>query len=168
LAPPSIHSENDVFVSARQSFDLSPSASLAQKLSTAIYLGEDDFLRIAEPSCIEEMIQILFPTLDGWHEKSMFAKLSALVALPLVLIFTLTLPVAEVEEVVEPTQPRKDYLAVPSEHELNKLAEEPKQIWSKYLLTAQAIISTLFISAIFIGKFNIFILQMFKLIPPFI
>lgn len=43
----------------------------------------------------EDVFQTLFPTLRGWSEKTAFAKLSSLIAIPVVLIFTLTLPVAE-------------------------------------------------------------------------
>ena len=48
---------------------------------------------------VDEIITILFPTMSGWSEKTIFAKLSSLVAVPLVLVFTLTLPVAETDDI---------------------------------------------------------------------
>ncbi|KAF1807671.1 Sodium/calcium exchanger protein-domain-containing protein [Mucor lusitanicus] len=48
---------------------------------------------------VDDVCCTLFPTLQDWSSKTAFAKLSALVAVPLVLIFTLTLPVAEGDEV---------------------------------------------------------------------
>jgi sodium/potassium/calcium exchanger 6 len=48
---------------------------------------------------LDEVFYTLFPTLSGWSEKTIFAKLSSLVAVPLVLVFTLTLPVAENDDV---------------------------------------------------------------------
>lgn len=48
---------------------------------------------------LDDVYCTLFPTLQDWSSKTAFAKLSALVAVPLVLIFTLTLPVAEGDEV---------------------------------------------------------------------
>jgi hypothetical protein len=47
----------------------------------------------------DEIAQVMLPTLQGWKEKSLFSKLSALAAAPLVLIFTLTLPVAEIDQI---------------------------------------------------------------------
>jgi sodium/potassium/calcium exchanger 6 len=44
---------------------------------------------------LDDICCTLFPTLQDWNSKTSFAKLSALVAVPLVLIFTLTLPIAE-------------------------------------------------------------------------
>lgn len=48
---------------------------------------------------VGEISQVMLPTLQGWKTKSFFSKLSAMAAAPLVLIFTLTLPVAEIEQV---------------------------------------------------------------------
>lgn len=48
---------------------------------------------------LDDICCTLFPTLSDWSQKSTFAKLSALVAVPLVLVFTLTLPIAEGEDV---------------------------------------------------------------------
>jgi hypothetical protein len=135
--PPSILSECDSFVSARQSFLLSPSSSFNcpnellsildharsghQQEGSAMHRQSQLTLPPASPSdvhsmrsccgpppppepCIHikfinEMKQVLLPTLEGWFTKSTFSRISAIVAVPLVLIFTLTLPVAEVEEV---------------------------------------------------------------------
>ncbi|KAG2195014.1 Sodium/calcium exchanger protein-domain-containing protein [Mucor mucedo] len=48
---------------------------------------------------LDEICFVLFPTLSGWSSKTTFSKLSSLVAVPLVLIFTLTLPIAESDDV---------------------------------------------------------------------
>lgn len=47
----------------------------------------------------DEVFYTLFPTLSDWTEKTTFAKLSSLIAVPLVLVFTLTLPIAETDDV---------------------------------------------------------------------
>ncbi|KAI8992158.1 Sodium/calcium exchanger protein-domain-containing protein [Mycotypha africana] len=48
---------------------------------------------------LQDIIQLLFPTLEGWKEKDFFSKLNALASTPFILIFTLTLPVAESENI---------------------------------------------------------------------
>ncbi|KAF1805981.1 Sodium/calcium exchanger protein-domain-containing protein [Mucor lusitanicus] len=45
------------------------------------------------------LLQTLFPTLQDWRQKSFFSKWSSLAVLPLVLVFTLTLPVAEIDQI---------------------------------------------------------------------
>lgn len=160
LAPPSLLSENDdsMFVSARQSFELSPSNSFdhQNQLLSAVTQHEglpehnqqnadcaptlesinsppqlnisiDQLLSLSannisqrcrsNSECsfdckssylppvsrwhivLDGVYQVLLPTLQGWTEKSLFSKLSAIAAAPLVLVFTLTLPVAEVEQI---------------------------------------------------------------------
>lgn len=47
----------------------------------------------------DDILCILFPTMIGWTSKSSFSKLSSLVAVPLVLVFTLTLPIAEPDDI---------------------------------------------------------------------
>ncbi|KAI9484160.1 MAG: Sodium/calcium exchanger protein-domain-containing protein [Benjaminiella poitrasii] len=44
---------------------------------------------------LDDVCSILFPTLQYWSSKTIFAKLSALIAVPIVLVFTLTLPIVE-------------------------------------------------------------------------
>ncbi|KAI8340551.1 Sodium/calcium exchanger protein-domain-containing protein [Chlamydoabsidia padenii] len=48
---------------------------------------------------LEDILLTLCPTLQDWSNKTTFSKLSSLVALPLVLVFTLTLPVVESEDI---------------------------------------------------------------------
>ncbi|CAO3590951.1 unnamed protein product [Absidia cylindrospora] len=48
---------------------------------------------------LEDILLTLCPTLQDWSSKTTFAKLSSLVALPLVLVFTLTLPVVESDDI---------------------------------------------------------------------
>lgn len=99
---------------------------------------------------LDDIICTLFPTMTDWGSKSTFSKLSSLIAVPLVLVFTLTLPICEpddikvddievintlpTEELVstpqvvvitsgeEQSQPKGSYLTVPtSERSLSEL-----------------------------------------------
>ncbi|GAA5800394.1 hypothetical protein HPULCUR_005823 [Helicostylum pulchrum] len=127
---------------------------------------------------LEELTQVMLPTLQGWKEKSFFSKLSSLAAAPLVLIFTVTLPVAEIEqvkvddiEVIETlvnedegistnkSKDAKNYLSVPVAE--NDVLTETKVIiddvdtrqgWNKYLMVLQSVISTTFLFGVFAGK----------------
>jgi sodium/potassium/calcium exchanger 6 len=64
---------------------------------------QDDTLLLKESVSIsiwlDDICCTLFPSLQDWNSKTSFAKLSALVAVPLVLVFTLTLPIAEGDDV---------------------------------------------------------------------
>ncbi|KAI8353617.1 Sodium/calcium exchanger protein-domain-containing protein [Choanephora cucurbitarum] len=64
-------------------------------------VATDDFLKqsVSLSLMLDDVYRVLFPTLQDWSNKTWFAKLSAAVAVPLVLIFTVTLPVAEGNEV---------------------------------------------------------------------
>lgn len=127
---------------------------------------------------LEELIQVVLPTLQGWKEKSFFSKVSSLAAAPLVLVFTVTLPVAEIEqvkvddiEVIEilvnedegistnKSKDPKNYLSVPVAE--NDVLTETKVIiddvdtrqgWNKYLMVLQSVISTTFLFGVFAGK----------------
>ncbi|KAL9542047.1 hypothetical protein MBANPS3_008804 [Mucor bainieri] len=178
---PSIVSDYDLFVSARQSFELSPSSAAP---------SFHHKLLLESPS----LLQTLFPTLQDWRQKSFFAKWSALAALPLVLVFTLTLPVAEIdqikvddiqvleeqeeegqqeeEEEEEEEESIVNYLSVPaakatappSEHDLLVAAKitvddiDTKQGWNKQLLMIQCVVSTAFILGVLAAN---------KVIPSF-
>lgn len=191
LAPPSVISDYDLFVSARQSFELSPSSAVIASNTTPSFhkhLADHimtsgmthDTLLLESPSLLET----LFPTLQDWNQKSLFSKLSALTALPLVFIFTLTLPVAEIDqikvndiEVIDGDNDDDDpdeesainYLSVPtaaataaitaSDHDLPAKVMvddiDTKQGWNKQLLMIQCIISTVFILTVFAGNIEI-------------
>ncbi|KAI9315457.1 Sodium/calcium exchanger protein-domain-containing protein [Dichotomocladium elegans] len=79
---------------------------------------------------VEEAFQILFPTLQNWRNKSAFAKLSSLLAAPVVLVLTLTLPVAEdvqIDDVQVVTEEEDDdakgeYLGLPNEDVIETLS----------------------------------------------
>lgn len=130
---------------------------------------------------IDVIGQALLPTLQEWRQKSMFSKMSALAAAPLVLIFTMTLPVAEVEQVqvddIEVAQDIHDqyvtashnnltigpqnYLSVPTTASENEFSTDgkiliddidTKQGWNKHLLVIQSAISTTFIFGVFAGN----------------
>lgn len=131
LAPPSIFSENENFVSARQSFDHERIIEL-------------DGVRLS---------QLLFPTLQEWSQKTFLSRLSALAAAPFVFIFTVTLPVAELDEIkvddieVEDEEDgvKTSYLSVP----VNEDHVDTKQGWNKQLLIVQCLVSPMFIFSIF-------------------
>jgi hypothetical protein len=119
---PSINStttDYDCFVSARQSPELIP--TLFDPAPPPMLLEDDDeeVEQKHMPTTQEErnknntstentrrwyaylldINQVLFPTLQEWGSKSYLSRISSLVAMPLVLVFTLTLPVAEAEDV---------------------------------------------------------------------
>lgn len=121
---PSVNStttDYDCFVSARQSPELTPTLFDHDPAPPPMLLEDDDDEEEVEqkhmPSTQEErnnnttektrrwyaylldIYQVLFPTLQEWGSKSYLSRISSLVAMPLVLIFTLTLPVAEAEDV---------------------------------------------------------------------
>lgn len=187
LAPPSVISDYDLFVSARQSFELSPSsAAIASATTPSFHKNLADHIMtsgLTHGSLLFEspsLLETLFPTLQDWNQKSLFSKLSALAASPLVFIFTLTLPVAEIDqikvddiEVVDDDDDDQDkdstinYLSVPtaaaamiaSDHDLSAKVDvddiDTKQGWNKQLLMIQCIISTVFILTVFAGNINI-------------
>ncbi|CAO3588606.1 unnamed protein product [Absidia cylindrospora] len=96
----STSSDNDCFVSARQSPELTPTTIDPPPLSPLE--PEDDEEEEQKPSVTTAAVnvyQVLFPTLQEWSYKSWLSCISSLVAMPLVLVFTLTLPVAEADDV---------------------------------------------------------------------
>lgn len=125
---------------------------------------------------VDDVCCVLFPTMQEWSQKTVFAKLSALVAVPLVLIFTLTLPVVEGEdikvddiEVVAPTPqvvvvPSKSYLTVPTsaddrsvsdimEDDAGLLMEEEESgNWCRWLVATQAVCATTFVTSVMACK----------------
>lgn len=166
LAPPSVISDYDLFVSARQSFELNPSSATP---SFHKHLADHALLLLESPSLLEA----LFPTVQDWKQKSLFSRLSALAALPLVFIFTVTLPVAEIDQIkvddIQITEQDEEgtthYASVPtaaaatttaSEHDMAVKVVvddiDTKQGWNKQLLMLQCIISTAFILGVFAGR----------------
>ncbi|KAI8065576.1 Sodium/calcium exchanger protein-domain-containing protein [Gongronella butleri] len=72
----------------------------------------------------EDVMLTLFPPMHGWATKTTFAKLSSLVALPLVFVFTLTLPVVESDDIriddMEVLPPTEELMAdLPDDHHLH-------------------------------------------------
>ncbi|ORZ07190.1 Sodium/calcium exchanger protein-domain-containing protein [Absidia repens] len=101
-------SDNDCFVSARQSPEITPTTVDHPPLPAVIPpLEEDDDDDEQKPPVMTipwydtavQVSQVLFPTLQEWSYKSWLSCVSSLVAMPLVLVFTLTLPVAEADDV---------------------------------------------------------------------
>ncbi|KAI8338647.1 Sodium/calcium exchanger protein-domain-containing protein [Chlamydoabsidia padenii] len=112
----STSTDYDCFVSARQSPELTPTVfdhdrpmmgdeeddqEIEHKLLSAHHIDDNNNSNNNTPwySQLVEIYQVLFPTLQEWSSKSWLSCLSSLVAMPLVLIFTLTLPVAEAADV---------------------------------------------------------------------
>ncbi|CDS05494.1 hypothetical protein LRAMOSA08022 [Lichtheimia ramosa] len=204
-SPSIANTEDDIYVSARQSPAVSPSPSMyyvphhqsPDHRSISIVLshvdnhGDSPFVqRALEPhfalpetrvsctSCVtaccpqlmDSIRQTLFPTMQDWCEKSWFSKLSTLVAVPLVLVFTLTLPVAEQEGGVqvddfqmldedEDNDPAKHlYLPVTTDDGYSDImADDPlmqdefqqqQQPWCRWLLALQAVCGTTFLAVI--------------------
>lgn len=129
---------------------------------------------------MDDMYCTLFPTLQDWSSKTPFAKLSALVAVPLVVIFTVTLPVVEGEdvkvddiEVVAATpqvvvEPSKSYLTVPStvddrsslgEGMMEEELEESSLGWCRWLVATQAVCATTFVTSVMACKYFFFIIR---------
>ncbi|KAI8879513.1 hypothetical protein K501DRAFT_193415 [Backusella circina FSU 941] len=123
---------------------------------------------------VDDVLSALFPTLQGWSQKTLFAKLSASIAVPLVFIFTLTLPVAEdvkidemevvapqgggtdveedevVPQVVISSGVSKSYLAVPTASEsMSEIIEEQGGLgWCRWLLALQAVCASTFVGCV--------------------
>lgn len=114
------------------------------------------------PSLWTEVFCVLFPTLQEWSHKSGFAKLSALVAVPIVLILTLTLPVTEAEDVkvedvevmeeIPQVTVNKTFLTVPQSESYPDIADEgvvtESVLWCRWLLATQAICSVTFVTCV--------------------
>ncbi|KAI7880523.1 hypothetical protein K492DRAFT_237219 [Lichtheimia hyalospora FSU 10163] len=122
-------------------------------------------------SVFDDVLPTLFPTLQNWHEKTTFAKLSSLVAAPVVLMLTVTLPVAEDAQVddvqvvtqeddengdtisnkgrlpVTPSGAEEDAVETLSvgEDMVDGSITEEKTPWCRWLLATQAILATTFI-----------------------
>ncbi|KAI9313691.1 Sodium/calcium exchanger protein-domain-containing protein [Dichotomocladium elegans] len=203
-SPSIANTDDDIFVSARQSPAITPSPSMynydhrsisiaftrAHNNNTNDNSDEYPFVQItldshfAEPRCIISSLsqltnnvrQILFPTMQDWCSKSWFAKLSSFVAVPLVLVFTLTLPVAEPDggfevqdiQVIDDDDDEDiddgasatsatvvkhaSYLAVESAlntPEGTLMGDIPQaQPWCRWLLAVQAIFGSIFLAII--------------------
>ncbi|KAI8881897.1 hypothetical protein K501DRAFT_324235 [Backusella circina FSU 941] len=152
LAPP--NSEHDLFLSARQSFEISPSNSMhSLPWSHVPSPHEEDAKKADAP-----LIQFLFPTLFDWNEKTIFSKLSSVIAAPLVFIFTITLPVADIMYGVEEKEQQEEIVAVSNnndveddeEEELTVIEQDVKQVWNQPLFVLQSFISPLFIFTVLI------------------
>jgi sodium/potassium/calcium exchanger 6 len=127
---------------------------------------------------VDDVLSTLFPTLQGWSEKTVFAKLSAAIAVPLIFVFTLTLPVAEtddlkvddmevavpegaeteeddVPQVVINSGVSKSYLTVPIASEsMSEIIEEQSGLgWCRWLLALQAICASTFIGCVMACEF---------------
>jgi sodium/potassium/calcium exchanger 6 len=102
------------------------------------------------------LIQFLFPTLFDWEEKSLFSKLSSVIAAPLVFIFTITLPVADIMYQVDEKEQQEEIVAVRNndveddEEELTVIEQDVKQVWNQPLFVLQSFISPLFIFTVLI------------------
>ncbi|KAI8369057.1 Sodium/calcium exchanger protein-domain-containing protein [Blakeslea trispora] len=102
LAPPSSSNLETKLREEEERGDFSLQVPIINESSTKQpHTASGDLLKdsISISLMLDDVYSILFPTLQDWSSKTLFAKLSAAIAVPLVLIFTLTLPVAEGSEV---------------------------------------------------------------------
>lgn len=176
-------SESESFFTSSQSYHdmVSPTASFFGHHSGSILAENQTIFSAGQNEMTEEenatLISILFPTLQGFYEKSTFSKMNAIIAAPLVLIFTLTLPVAELKENrldivlndeasdmhhTSPALPVSSYLSVPlSESNISVNEIKPviitgdidaKQGWNRQLLSIQSVFSLTFAFGLAAGK----------------
>lgn len=135
--------------------------------------------KVIPDSLFDDVLPTLFPTLQNWDEKTTFAKLSSLVAAPVVLMLTVTLPVAEdaqVDDVQVVTQEDDENgdafshkgrlpttaactdddvvetLSVGEDMVDGSITEE-KTPWCRWLLATQAILATTFIFIVMARKY---------------
>ncbi|CAO3702995.1 unnamed protein product [Rhizopus stolonifer] len=164
-------SESESFFTTSQSHHdmTSPTASFFGHYPGSILAENQTNFSARQNEMIEEekttLISTLFPTLQEFCEKSTFSKVNAIIAAPLVLVFTLTLPVAELKEnrldiVLSgeasdmPAPPVNGYLSVPlSESDISANEIKPviitgeidaKQGWNQQLLSIQSVFSLTF------------------------
>ncbi|KAI9283200.1 Sodium/calcium exchanger protein-domain-containing protein [Sporodiniella umbellata] len=128
----------------------------------------------------DEVLCVLFPTLQEWTQKTTFAKCNALIAVPIVLILTLTLPVTEAEDVkiddievvdVPQVTVSKAYLTVPAlegcpDTTDPNMVTESTLSWCRWLLATQAICSLTFVACVM--ALNGFIAPYYVLIGFFV
>ncbi|KAG0170168.1 hypothetical protein DFQ29_009412 [Apophysomyces sp. BC1021] len=118
---------------------------------------------------VQDVWQTLFPTLQDWGQKSLSSRLSSVVAAPLVLLFTLTLPVAESENIkVDDIEVINDEV-LPNEIFVGECAEDVLSIieedmgtnreWCQWLLAVQAIFSCLFVFVVMASNEMVGLLQ---------
>lgn len=153
------------------------SAPQLQASSTSPSRPVSLFEKAIPESLFDDVLPTLFPTLQNWDEKTTFAKLSSLVAAPVVLMLTVTLPVAEDAQVDDiqvvtqeddengdtishkgrlPTAAGTDEdmvetLSVGEEMVDGSITEE-KTPWCRWLLATQAILATTFIFIVMARK----------------
>ncbi|CEJ03199.1 hypothetical protein RMCBS344292_17187 [Rhizopus microsporus] len=95
-------SDNESFVTAPQSclepcYDHCTSVCATNNHVTMCMKQDESIFESSDAN--ERLVDALFPTLQGWHEKTTFSRISAIIAAPIILIFTLTIPVAETKEI---------------------------------------------------------------------
>ncbi|KAL1919992.1 uncharacterized protein VTP21DRAFT_1138 [Calcarisporiella thermophila] len=120
-----------------------------------------------------ELYLELFPSLFGWRQKSLFAKLISIIACPIYLALTLTLPVVEVPTIPdEPTEwldpPADRNNTLPDVPGHPPMAAEPPQgpaepaeekgtvRWCRWLYSLQLLCSPVFVASVLsaVGGFN--------------
>jgi hypothetical protein len=118
-----------------------------------------------EPSFWNKVLILLFPSLEGFSQKSFIAKLIALMVIPTNLVLTLTLPVIESDEIdsnnIEKKQTENPLQApsivIEDDPELVVVEapdEERKEIkWNRWLTAAQFVFAPLFVSSVLFCKY---------------
>ncbi|CAH1762661.1 10007_t:CDS:2 [Entrophospora sp. SA101] len=90
-------------------------------------------ITIDEPTWLTEVQETLFPSVTGFSQKSLFAKLTALIAIPIILLLALTLPVVETNDPIS---------------EENENNNERTNDWNKWLTSIQLLFAPIFISTV--------------------
>ncbi|CAG8459941.1 12685_t:CDS:2 [Cetraspora pellucida] len=121
----------------------------------------------------KEIQSTLFPSLTGFFEKSFVAKLTALMALPMILVLKLTLPVVEVDDIPLQEEQKNNQLqnidtpsiVVNDDHDL-VIVDEPVNKcptgWNRWLTVVQFFFAPLFVSTVLLSDESpIFILYAF-------
>ncbi|CAG8488557.1 4939_t:CDS:2, partial [Dentiscutata heterogama] len=120
-------------------------------------------LQVSSPITIWEKVQnTLFPSLTGFAEKSLVAKLTALMAFPTILVLKLTLPVVEFEDVSLQEKKKNDnnnqvrHFDTPSiivnDDRDSVIVDEPESErfngWNRWLTIVQFFLAPIFVSMV--------------------
>ncbi|KAI9251195.1 Sodium/calcium exchanger protein-domain-containing protein, partial [Sporodiniella umbellata] len=166
-------SEGETFFTSSQNCNdiISPTTPLFSQHSGAFLTANQTSFSLRHCGAMQKedsLLNILFPTLQGFREKSTFSKVNAVIAAPLVLVFTLTLPVVELEDntidivlsdETNDAQQNSPVLAVGSYLSIPYLENETKPTittdktkvklkWDRQLLSIQSVFSLVFTSSL--------------------
>nr|CAG8600818.1 9331_t:CDS:10 [Entrophospora candida] len=110
-----------------------------------------------ESTWLTKVQETLFPSVTGFSQKSFFAKLTSLMAIPAILLLTLTLPVVETNDPISENENKNENnLERPSiviDNDANTgirdvKEEERTDGWNKWLTSIQFLFAPIFISSV--------------------